>query len=470
MSAGSSTLNVGWTANFAAGMQIRVAGAGASGADLVTTISSLTSTQMTLGASASTAVANARVETVGSPLSGKVCNASSTCAATPAYTEMGETWSTPNIAKIKALFGVANSPPALIFGGGYDPAEDTVPPGTRVMGRAVYVVNGDTGAVVKAFGNGQGNIAADFRTANMLSTYAVPSDVTAINTDFDAQNYVDRLYVGDMGGNVWRFDVDDAVPGNWKGELLASLSNAAGEKRKFFFPPAVAPQDHPFNFHAVYIGSGDKEHPLLTSSTTPPTTDDRMFMLMDDPTLNSGGGTPDTGGPSALATPIVLGTLVDIADVSTTGADATSLTSTANSLKGRQGWSRRLQNGEKVINASTVFKLQAQISRLRFGTYAPLVQLNACTPPGEGRLNEIDSLSGDLLAINGAGAGPQRWYTGFLSRGYMSSTQLLILPSGGVGSTKVIYQFNCADANCQGTQIGTLGAPTKIYWYLEPEQ
>ena len=470
MSAGSSTLNVGWTANFAAGMQIRVAGAGASGADLVTTISSLTSTQMTLGASASTAVANARVETVGSPLSGKVCNASSTCAATPAYTEMGETWSTPNIAKIKALFGVANSPPALIFGGGYDPAEDTVPPGTRAMGRAVYVVNGDTGAVVKAFGNGQGNIAADFRTANMLSTYAVPSDVTAINTDFDAQNYVDRLYVGDMGGNVWRFDVDDAVPGNWKGELLASLSNAAGEKRKFFFPPAVAPQDHPFNFHAVYIGSGDKEHPLLTSSTTPPTTDDRMFMLMDDPTLNSGGGTPDTGGPSALATPIVLGTLVDIADVSTTGADATSLTSTANSLKGRQGWSRRLQNGEKVINASTVFKLQAQISRLRFGTYAPLVQLNACTPPGEGRLNEIDSLSGDLLAINGAAAGPQRWYTGFLSRGYMSSTQLLILPSGGVGSTKVIYQFNCADANCQGTQIGTLGAPTKIYWYLEPEQ
>ena len=425
---------------------------------------------MTLGASASTAVANARVETVGSPLSGKVCNVSSTCAATPAYTEMGETWSTPNIAKIKALFGVANSPPALIFGGGYDPAEDTVPPGTRVMGRAVYVVNGDTGAVVKAFGNGQGNIAADFRTANMLSTYAVPSDVTAINTDFDAQNYVDRLYVGDMGGNVWRFDVDDAVPGNWKGELLASLSNAAGEKRKFFFPPAVAPQDHPFNFHAVYIGSGDKEHPLLTSSTTPPTTDDRMFMLMDDPTLNSGGGTPDTGGPSALATPIVLGTLVDIADVSTTGADATSLTSTANSLKGRQGWSRRLQNGEKVINASTVFKLQAQISRLRFGTYAPLVQLNACTPPGEGRLNEIDSLSGDLLAINGAAAGPQRWYTGFLSRGYMSSTQLLILPSGGVGSTKVIYQFNCADANCQGTQIGTLGAPTKIYWYLEPEQ
>ena len=476
MASGSSNLFVGYTANFAVGMTVKVAGAGPSGADLTANITAIngSETRMTLSTTASTTVANARIETVGTPLSAKVCSASSTCANNSAYNELGQSWSTPNVVKLKSLFGTTNNPPALIFGGGYDPAEDTVPPATRNTGRAVFIVNGDTGAtnnaVLKSFGAGQGNIAADFRTANMLSTYSVPSDVTAINTDFDAQNYVDRLYVGDMGGNVWRFDVDDANPANWKGELLASLSNAAGEKRKFFFPPAVAPQDHPFNFHAVYIGSGDKEHPLLTGSTVPPTTDDRMFMLMDDPTLNSGGGTPDTGGPSALATPIVLGTLVDIADISTTGADATSLISSANSLKGRQGWSRRLQNGEKVVNATTVFRLQSQISRLRFGTYAPLVQLNACTPPGEGRLNEIDSLTGDLLAINGAAAGPQRWYSGFLSRGYMSSTQLLILPSGGVGSTKIIYQFNCADANCQGTQIGTLGAPTKIYWYLEPEQ
>ncbi len=393
MAAASNFLFVGWIANFTVGQQVTVAGAGAGGADLTATISAINGglNRFTLSASASTTVANARVETVGTPLPAKVCNATSTCATTTAYNELGQTWSTPNIVKLKALFGVANNPPALIFGGGYDPAEDTVPPGTRTMGRAVFVVNGDTGStndgVLKSFGAGQGNVAGDYRTANMLSTYAVPSDVTAINTDFDSQNYVDRLVVGDLGGNVWRFDVDNAVAGNWRGLKLADLSNATGEKRKFFFPPAVAPQDRPFNFHGVYIGSGDKEHPLLTGSTTPATTDDRIFMLMDDPSLNSGGGTPDTAGPSALATPITLATLVDIADISTTGADATSLVSTANSLKGRQGWSRRLQNGEKVINATTVFRLGASVSRLRFGTYAPLSQLNACTPPGDGRLN-----------------------------------------------------------------------------------
>jgi Tfp pilus tip-associated adhesin PilY1 len=55
-----------------------------------------------------------------------------------------------------------------------------------------------------------------------------------------------------MGGNVWRFDIDDANEANWRAELLASLSNATGEKRKFFFPPAVAPQSQPFAFPDRY--------------------------------------------------------------------------------------------------------------------------------------------------------------------------------------------------------------------------
>jgi len=272
------------------------------------------------------------------------------------------------------------------------------------------------------------------------------------------------VYVGDMGGNVWRFDIDDANEANWRAELLASLSNATGEKRKFFFPPAVAPQSQPFAFpiDTVYIGSGDKEHPTLTSNTTPATTDDRIFMLMDDPSLNSGGGTPDVGGKSALTTPITLSTLVDITDNSVAGAANIGANPVA--LIGKQGWMRRLDNGEKVISNATVF-----FGRLRFGTYAPLTQLNACTPPGEGRANEIDSLTGSLFQLNtGLAMSPsQRWFSGFLSRGYMSSTQLLVLR---VGTTRVVYTFTCADANCAGQNVLTIGAPTKVYWYMEPEQ
>ena len=101
---------------------------------------------------------------------------------------------------------------------------------------------------------------------------AIPSPVTAINADFDGQNYLDRLMVGDLGGNIWRFDIDDAVPANWRGLQLASLSNnpAAEPKRKFFFPPAVALQNATgFDFHEVVdfgCHSTKRNRPLPTGA------------------------------------------------------------------------------------------------------------------------------------------------------------------------------------------------------------
>jgi type IV pilus assembly protein PilY1 len=331
------------------------------------------------------------------------------------------------------------------------------------MGRAVYVVNGNDGSVIKSWGAGAQ--AGTYRTAGTITTYAIPSAVMAINADFDSQNYLDRLLVGDMGGNVWRFDIDDPVPANWRGLHLASLSNnpATEPKRKFFFPPAVALQNATgFDFHAVYIGSGDKEHPLLTTATVPATTDDVMFMLMDDPSLNSGGGTPSTAGPSALATPITIApsSLFALTNSQTTGVSASSLV-------GMQGWFRRLDLGEKVINAATVFKFQLTVSRLTFGTYAPTAQLNACTPPGEGRLNEIDSLTGDFIQLNGTSLPPSRYFADFKGRGFVSSSQSLILDTA---AGRQSMQGVCIGPSCKFQPTGTLGAPTKIYWYMEPEQ
>ena len=387
---------------------------------------------------------------------GKLCQGIAACGSVSEFDELGQTWSRPLVANIRNLKG----DPALIFGGGYDPAEDTVPPGTRKMGRALYVVNGKSGKPIQAWGAGLGG---PYRTSGTISTYAIPSDVTAIDTDFDG--YVDRVYVGDLGGNVWRFDIDDKNENKWRAMQLASLSNVTGEKRKFFFPPAVAPQNQPFSFSydAVYIGSGDKEHPTLTSTTTPATTDDRMFMLMDDPSLNSGGGTPDTSGVSALATPTTLSTLLDISNTATVGV--ASVGANPVDLIGKQGWMRRLDNGEKVVNTPTVF-----FSRLRFGTYAPTATTNACTPPGEGRLNVIDSLSGSLFQLNTSSAmgASQRYYADFTSRGYMSSTQVIVLSKSD--KSKGLFGLTGGDGKTKAEDFGTIGAPTKVYWYMEPEQ
>ncbi|NBO79831.1 MAG: hypothetical protein EBV42_01025 [Actinobacteria bacterium] len=110
---------------------------------------------------------------------------------------------------------------------------------------------------------------------------------------------------------------------------------------------------------------------------------DKMFMVVDrDYGLTS----------SATSATITVSDLYN-----RTVSDIT--TNTANTiLNTYKGWARNFDNGEKTANSPTVFT-----NRLRFGTYAPLGQsAGACVPAGEGRLNEINAVTGDLVTINGA--------------------------------------------------------------------
>ena len=167
--------------------------------------------------------------------------------STPGLSGLGQTWSMPKVTKVRD--GTASGKVVLIFGGGYDTAEDSGTAGTT--GRGVYVVDALTGTVLKQF-----LTAAD--GASTIST-SIPSDVTIVNVDRDAKGFADRAYVGDMAGNVWRMDLDDPssttnAAAGWKLHKLASLG-----ARKFFYPPDVVLGA---TFHAVLIGSGDREKPL----------------------------------------------------------------------------------------------------------------------------------------------------------------------------------------------------------------
>lgn len=387
---------------------------------------------------------------------GRVCVASGTCTSAPAYNRLGQTWSAPTVVKLKAL-GLTT--PALIFGGGYDTQEDAlyyVADGTThadTTGNQLYVVNAtDPTSPLQQWGYGA---SGTFGGTPDAMNYAIPSDVTALNSDNDGQNYVDRIYVGDLGGNVWRFDVDSASPAAWRAWQLARLSDSTGEKRKFYFPPAVAPQAQPIRFDAVYIGSGDKEHPtyqtnpVAPAAANPKVAADKMFMLMDTSDLTSSGQTA-----GALNYPIVFGSSL-LLDATTTGT--TGLATSA--LSGKQGWYFSLDNGEKVINSPTIFD-----QALRFGTYAPIGRNDACTPPGQGRLNEINAVSGALFSsITDAQGNPSRYYTDFLTRGYISTGQLIVLG-------KNVYHIVVSDGQLKYKLVATIGNATKIYWYMEPEE
>lgn len=183
---------------------------------------------------------------------------------------LGQTWSEPKVARIRG-----NSNPVLIMGAGYDSAaEDISPQGTTTMGNAVLVLDAITGALLKKFD----------------TTRSVPSDVSLVDADFDG--YVDRAYAVDMGGTVYRIDLEKTVSAtttsavaDWGMYTLATLSGSG--TRKFFYPPDVVVTN---NYTAVLVGSGDREKPLATTST------DAFFTLYDTLTAK---GTP-ASTPTAI--------------------------------------------------------------------------------------------------------------------------------------------------------------------------
>jgi type IV pilus assembly protein PilY1 len=213
---------------------------------------------------------------------------------------LGQTWSEPKAIKVKA-----SPDPLLIFGAGYDPGEDQIPPVNNGVGRGIYVLNARTGAEAGFF-------QAAVNGGGIL--HSVPSDVAVIDVDGDTN--ADRAYVGDTGGNVWRLDIDALTVGGWKLFRLANLAEA-GVSRKFFYQPDIVLSK---DFHSVLIGTGDREKPLMTTSA------DRFYGLRDFKL-----GTDATGMVALTPSDLVL---------ATTTIDATV-----------KGWYLALETGEKVVNS-----------------------------------------------------------------------------------------------------------------------
>jgi type IV pilus assembly protein PilY1 len=125
--------------------------------------------------------------------------------STSGYEELGQTWSSPLIGKVR--FGSGEKWVAFM-GGGYDENQDNDP---AILldskGRGIYVVDVLTGSLVWRYSNAE--------DASM--TYSIPSDIAKIDTDGDG--FIDRLYVGDMGGRMWRFNTANSNPVNWTGKI-----------------------------------------------------------------------------------------------------------------------------------------------------------------------------------------------------------------------------------------------------------
>jgi type IV pilus assembly protein PilY1 len=275
---------------------------------------------------------------------------------------VGETWSTPMIARVRISGATQNGENlVVILGGGFDE--------TRSSAHRVYMVDAASGALLW-YAGGPGGVelpaAPDLPLMEMLDPVA--ARVAAIDTNADL--FADRLYTADLGGRVWRFDI-------WTGRdrsqlvtggVFAMLSDTAADARQFFNAPDVALIQRRGSppYYNLAIGSGDRAHPFDI------TVHDRFYSLRD---RNSFG--PLTQAEYDALTPLRHADLSDITNTLGGSAVVPAAPGWALDLRLNGGWS-----GEKVLaEAVTVNGV------ILFPTYRPL---SAATCSGENRIYALN--------------------------------------------------------------------------------
>jgi len=303
---------------------------------------------------------------------------------TPGFSEMGQSWSIVTPAKIHYGTGTKS---VLIFGGGYDADTDTFTSRTaNSMGRAIYIVNAD--------GANAGELLwkADVTTHTRMD-YSIPANLSLV--DINADGVTDRLYFGDMGGQLWRFDMrSSAVVGNNNllnitGDVIADLAGSRRTDARLFYNQAnvALVRDDAFgNYLAISIGSGKRADPRSTSAA------DKFYMIKDpyiiQPKLDSN------------ATPVYTydGTSIIYDDGRSVKDITNNVNPTINDI-GQFGWSLTLpDDGEKVLSPAFVADF-----KVFFTSYIPdasnlaLDSSTLCTAPptiGGGRLYAVSLLNG----------------------------------------------------------------------------
>jgi len=413
---------------------------------------------------------------------------------TTGFTKLGQTWSQPIVAniRIKCPSGDTscddgNSSTAdsklksvLLFAGGYDTAQDANIGGAwaseDTMGNAIYIVDPLTGALlwwVSASSTG-----ADLELATMK--YSIPSDLALL--DSNADGAVDRIYVGDTRGQLWRIDLADQLDpagadatarnGGTKGYVFADIGCTGGDRsnncnatvnqdrRKFFYPPDVAQvEESLFSATTVYdlvaIGTGDREDPLDKHTKTllpaQEAVHNRLYAFRD---FNTKVG-PPPGCCATPPTPLADANLYNATSNDLQDPNGAGYSGALTAIKAASGWFIDLKQssnpqwvGEKALAKPTIFDGQLFVT-----TFTPTVSTTSCPEPSEGtaRLATMNYLNG--TAVNTSG---NRWET---LGGGIPSELVIVIQEGGV--TRLVGTSGGASA----AKIGDALPRFKTHWH-----
>jgi len=303
------------------------------------------------------------------------------------FSELGQTWSKPTLTR---LWLAGQSRTVLLFGGGYDSNQDQV--ATRSadsMGRGLFVVDAATGALLWRAGIDSG---ASATYAKMK--YSMPADPALL--DHDGDGHTDQIYIGDMGGQVWRFDVDKtagSVGSSISGGVIADLSGTEEKDNRRIYSriDAVLVSLDGSRYLYLSVGTGYRAHPLDEKIN------DRFYVLRqsDFAELPPGYGFLDSTQSDPTFRPITEADLFDVTDNRILEGNAEEREQANESLNSLQGWYLKLtESGEKSLSPSLTVDYQVM-----FTTYIPMEPLHACSASvGQARFYALNLLNGTPVA------------------------------------------------------------------------
>lgn len=335
---------------------------------------------------------------------------------------LGETWSEPAIGKVRMSDGTDKW--VAFVGAGFDTTFASYS-GSSKTSEGFFVIDLSDGTKLWEYYNAAGS--TDDR---QYMNFSIPASPAAV--DLNNDGYIDRVYIGDVGGQLWKFDlsapatVSGGLVTNWIGKRLftsaSSQTNppAAGEyypTQAIFTPPTLT-YDR-YNNLWIFFGTGDRYHPNNTASN-------RFYGIKENTTMTNG---------STL-----------------TESSLTNLTSGSGTIT--QGWYIALNSNEKVLAAADVFN-----SVVFFTTFTPSTAAACGSGGGDAKLYSVNMTTGDAAINLSAGtaltAGQAVLAAGVSVGTGIPSKPILIMSQSGNRSTPYIITgtTNQQFSTNQGTQF-----------------
>lgn len=302
------------------------------------------------------------------------------------FSELGQSWANPVKKQVRIGGDVKD---VLFIAGGYDPQQDNVSVKTEDgVGRALFMVEATTGSLL--WWAGPSDSGANLELDDL--DYSIPATPAVI--DMNGDGLSDQLYVGDMGGQLLRFDFNNGNSADdfATGGVIASLAgDAPASNRRFYHTPDISGTLSDGARHLnVVVGSGYQASPLSKAIN------DRIYKV-----TVSDISAPTNDNGDIDYTKLTESDLFDTTDnLIQQGTDNQRETAQAN-LDDTQGWFIRLtRNGEKVLASSTTLRGDIFIT-----SFEPSGSVSACVPAaGQSRLYHVKLADGRAVVnYNGLG-------------------------------------------------------------------